>query len=104
MKILAMEHELSGSTREQFQSHAQEEARVAWDLYQSGTIRELYFRADQHTAVLVLECVSMDEAAGALANLPFVREGLIGFDLIPLTPYSGFSRLFKGEMTVAVER
>jgi muconolactone delta-isomerase len=95
MKILAFEHELPGATREQFQRCAKEEARQAWDLYQAGVIRELYFRADQHTAVLVLESASTDEAAANLSKLPFVREGLINFELIPLSAYSGFARLFN---------
>ena len=96
MKILALEHELPGAVSEAFQRHAQAEARRAWELHQAGLIRELYFRADQSTAVLVLECASTDEAASILAELPYVREGLIAFDLIPLKAYPGFARLFKG--------
>jgi hypothetical protein len=46
-------------------------------------------------AVLVLECASTDEASKILAQLPFVREGLIAFDLIPLKAYPGFARLFN---------
>lgn len=95
MKILAFERELPGASAEQFRQFAKEEARTAWGLYQSGAIRELYFRADQHTAVLVLENESNAAAAAVLANLPFVREGLICFDLVPLQAYSGFERLFK---------
>ncbi len=97
MKILAFERELPSATPEQFQRYAIEEAHTAWELYQSGAIRELYFRADQHTAVLVLENDSTDEAATILAALPFVRQGLITFDLIPLTAYSGFARLFGSD-------
>jgi muconolactone delta-isomerase len=104
VKILAMERELPGAASEQFQRFGKDEARAAWELHQRGVIRELYFRADQHTAVLVLECASTDEAADALANLPFVREGLICFDLIPLTAYSGFSRLFEVESAAREEK
>ena len=95
MKILALEHECPGATSEAFQRFAQEEAFKAWDLHQAGTIRELYFRADQSSAVLVLECESLDEALSMLATLPFVREELISFELIPLRAYPGFERLFK---------
>jgi len=95
MKILALERELQGATHAVFELHAQDEAHKAWELYQAGLIRELFFRADQSTAVLVLECDSTDEAANILAGLPFVREGLITFDLIPLVAYPGFERLFK---------
>jgi hypothetical protein len=97
MKILAFEHENPGASTEQFQSYAQEEARQVWELYQAGIIREPYFRADRRTAVLVLECESTEEAEAALADLPYVREGLINFELIPLTAYSGFARLFNNE-------
>lgn len=97
MKILAIEHELPGAVAEDFQRHAKEEARQAWDLHQAGLIRELYFRADRSEAVLVLECASIEEAERTLRELPFVREGLIAFELIPLKAYPGFERLFTGE-------
>jgi muconolactone delta-isomerase len=95
MKILAIERELPGATPEAFQRHAQAEARKAWELHQAGSIRELYFREDQSTAVLVLECDSTEAAKNILAELPFVREGLIEFELIPLKAYPGFARLFQ---------
>ena len=94
MKILALEKELPEATSEGFKRFAIDEARQAWELHQVGLIRELYFRLDQQTAVLILECDSSDEAASILATLPYVREGLIAFDLIPLKAYPGFARLF----------
>jgi muconolactone delta-isomerase len=95
MKILALEHELPGATAEQFQQHANDEARKVWELYQSGVIRELYFRADKNEAVLVLECASVIEAQEILASLPFVQSGLISFEVLPLKAYPGFARLFE---------
>jgi len=96
MKILALETEVPDTTAEQFATHLAAEARRAWELHQAGVIRELYFRADREEAVLVLESASLEEARGALATLPLVRAGLIGFDLIPLRAYPGFERLFAG--------
>ena len=69
MKILALEVE--GASAEQFKPYLEAEARRAWDLYQSGVIREIFFRADRSEAIL------------------------IRFDIIPLVPYPGFARLFK---------
>ena len=94
MKILALEVEKPGMTAADFQPHLKAEAQRAWDLQQAGLIRELYFRADQHTAVLVLECPTLEDARGALNTLPLVEHGLIAFQLIPLKPYDGFARLF----------
>jgi hypothetical protein len=95
MKILAIERGLSGATAAKFQEHLDDEALAAWHLYQSGVIRELYFRADQNTAVLTLECEDVVEAEAALATLPLVRAGLISFELVPLIAYPGFGRLFR---------
>ena len=67
----------------------------AWELYQQGIVRELYFRQDRAEAVLVLECKDTKEASKAIGSLPLVKEGLISFELIPLVPYSGFGRLFN---------
>ena len=85
---------MSGVTAEQFAPHLRSEASRAWELHQAGVIRELYFDAERHTAVLILECADAGEAERVLSTLPLVEQGLITFDVIPLLPYSGFARLF----------
>lgn len=95
MKILAIEKEKPGVRAEDFQPHLAAEAARAWELYQAGIIRELYFDADRHCAVLMLECTDAGEAREVLSTLPLVEEGLIEFEIIPLVPYSGFARLFR---------
>ena len=94
MKILALEKELPGIPDSAFEPHLRDEALRAWQLYQEGTVRELYFRSDWRGAVLVLECSDVAAAEAALATLPLVRHGLIEFDLVPLRAYPGFERLF----------
>jgi hypothetical protein len=94
MKILAIEEPNPIATDDDFTPHLTAEATRAWELHQSGVIRELYFRADREEAVLILECASLDDAQAALATLPLVAEGLIRFTLIPLRAYPGFARLF----------
>ena len=95
MKIIALEREIPGTASEQFNPYLKAEAEKVWQFYQSGLIRELYFRQDQTTAVLVLECDDLQAARAALDELPLVRAGLIEFVLIPLMPYPGFGRLFN---------
>jgi hypothetical protein len=94
MKILAIEKEVPGVPDGAFEPLLEVEAAAAWALHQQGVIRELYFRADRHEAVLVLECTDVDEARRRLAELPLVQAGLIDFELLPLVPYDGFARLF----------
>ncbi len=95
MKILALEHEAPGLSGEDFQPYLKDEAAYTWKLHLAGVIRELYFHADQHTAVLVLECTGVEEASQVLARLPLVQAKLITFEIIPLVAYPGFARLFK---------
>jgi muconolactone delta-isomerase len=96
MKILALEKDLPGVSESRFTSEIlKEEAARAWQLHQSGAIRELYFRADRDAAILILECTSVDEARAVLSTLPLVRDKLIDFDVIPLAAYPGFARLFQ---------
>lgn len=96
MKILALERPVTGVKDSQLTENLLcEEAAKAWELYQSGVLRELYFHKDRHEAVLVLECGSESDARRQLAELPLVRAGMIHFEVIPLIPYPGFSRLFE---------
>lgn len=94
MKILAMEIETGSAKPEQFAPHLKAEAKRVWELTQTGIIREIYFRSDRSEAVLILECANADEARETLGTFPLVKAELIRFDIIPLVPYSGFSRLF----------
>ncbi len=95
MKILAIEREVPGVEESEYTPFLKQEAAMVWELYQAGVIRELYFRQDQTSAVLMLECEDVNDARDALNSLPLMREGLITFDIIPLRAYPGFSRLFS---------
>jgi hypothetical protein len=89
MKILAIEKEIPGHTDDDFKPHAKAEAAKVWEPYQAGIFRELYFRQDRSEAVLVLECVDIEEANDVLNTLPLVKAELITFDVIPLEPVGG---------------
>jgi muconolactone delta-isomerase len=95
MRIIALEKEKPDFSAEDFRPHLKAEARRAWELYQAGIIREIYFQADVSEAVLILECADVNEAGAVLATLPLVKARLITFDIIPLRPYEGFARLFE---------
>jgi hypothetical protein len=94
MKFLALERESPDATAEAFRPLLKDKARAVWELQQSCALREIYFNADQHTAVLVLECSDIETARQLLTALPLVQSGLITFDVIPLVPYDGYARLF----------
>lgn len=92
MKILALEKECEGKTEEEFQKYSEAEAMQVWHLYKSEKIREIYFRGNQKSAVIILECKDSEEAKEILSSLPLVKNKLIYFEIIPLIPYPGFER------------
>ena len=94
MKVLAIEKEMPGVADADYQPWLEAEARKAWELHQEGLIRELYF-TDDHFAVLVLEARDKVHAREIVDQLPLVQQKLIDFDLLALTAYPGFARLFK---------
>ena len=95
MKILALERELKEVPEEKRKKILQSEAERVWELHQQDIFREIYFHREQKTAVLILECKDEQEANEVLDTLPLVDAGYITFELIPLVPYPGFSRLFN---------
>ena len=97
MKVLAIERDTPGAAVDQFAPLLKPEAIKVWELYQAGTIREMYFDRDRHAAVLMLECETVEAARQVLDALPLVKAGLIVFEIMPLVAYSGFARLFAGE-------
>lgn len=95
MRIIAIEKDLNSVPQENRESILREEAHAVWGLYQRSIIREIYLHRDRPQAILILECSSENEAADLLNSLPLVEKGYTTFDIIPLVPYPGFSRLFK---------
>ena len=96
MKILAIEKDVKGVKEKDFTKEILEkEAQRAWELYQKGIFREMYFTAESRFAVLIIEVESKREAAKILDTLPLVKKKLIAFEIHPLVPYDGFKRLFK---------
>lgn len=94
MKILALEKTKGGVTARDFKPYLVKEAKKVWELQQSDIIREIYFNNEKN-AVLILECADINEAEYILNELPLVEKKLISFKLMSLSPYPGFSRLFK---------
>ena len=95
MRVLALAHDLVDDDDARFAELRPAEARMVWELGQADVLREIYFRADFPSAVLLFEVPGVAAAREAVDRLPFVAAGLIEFDLIPLMPYPGFAQLFR---------
>jgi len=96
MRVLAIGRPRDGAGPDDIARYAREEMRALWQLYRDGVVREMY-SPGRPGAVLVLETVARQEAEAALACLPLVTGGLIGFELIELHPFSAFEVLFADQ-------
>ena len=96
MKILVLPKPIEGVSREEMLQHADAEIRAVWNLYAQGICREMYTRVNEPgRVVLVFEAETVEAAKDALATLPFAQLHLIDFDVIPLAPFVGLTRLFQ---------
>ncbi|MBI9038477.1 MAG: hypothetical protein JEY97_10120 [Bacteroidales bacterium] len=94
MKILAIEKELKTVDWENESQILIEEAKSAYRMVLSGSLREIYFTENKN-AVLILECKDKIVAKQFLDKLPLVKKEIIDFEIIELLPYTGFSRLMN---------
>lgn len=96
MKFLAFEIENPDAAAADFWPHLKDEAMKVLQFQQSGIIREIYFTAEFHTAVIIIEAEDKNAAENYLSQLPLVKNNLISFEVHTLLPYDGFDRLSDG--------
>jgi len=94
MKILAIEKEIEGAEWDNPEKLLEQEAQHVFQLYLSGSLREIYFSEDKN-AVLILEANDRKTAETLLNDLPLVKSGMIKFDVLELRPYTGYERILK---------
>jgi hypothetical protein len=92
MKLLAIEKELKSIEEDIKPALLKEEAKVVLELHNNGFIKEIYFN-EEHCAVIILECESIESAKNALNKLPLFNKGYISFNIMALNSYTGFDRL-----------
>jgi hypothetical protein len=96
MKLLCLDVPQPGASLEKYQPHLVDEARHAWQMYKGGMIRDIYFRQDRPGVAIIAEAESVAAARKALADFPLAKAGLIGWDVIPLGPFTNWEALFAG--------
>lgn len=94
MKIIAIEKELKSLSGDSAAEVYKNEARRVYSLYLDDVLREIYL-TEEHCAILVLECESINAAKQLLNTLPLVQSDAIAFDVHELRPYRGYSRLIQ---------
>lgn len=103
MRYLCLSHRLPGAEAAEIAALLRDEARAVWDLYAEGIAREAHLDRRAGKGVLMLECADDDAVMRALARLPLVARGLIGFDIHPLSPFANLALLFAEPTTKSRE-
>lgn len=94
MKFLCLDVPKPGASMEAYQPHMMDEARHGWQMYTGGIIRDIYFRQDRPGVAIIAEVESVEAAKAALAEFPLAKAGLIGWEVIPLGPFTNWELLF----------
>lgn len=94
MKLLCLDIPQPGATMEKCAPHMADEARHVWQMYKGGTIRDIYYRTDRPGVAIIAEAESVETAKAALAECPLAKAGLIGWEVIPLGPFTNWETLF----------
>lgn len=94
MKMLCLDIPQPGATMEKYAPYMQDEARHGWQLYKGGFVRDIYFRQDRPGVAIIAEADSVEAARAQLMQFPLAKAGLIGWDVIPLGPFTNWESLF----------
>lgn len=103
MKILAIDTVREDASPDVIRANFLKEVAHTIKMYLADVVREVYFRQDRSGTVMVLEAPSVEEARTLIDTLPLVRQGQIGFELIPLGPYVPLGLLIEEADSLAGE-
>jgi uncharacterized protein YciI len=60
------------------------ETRGVQALRDRGVIEQLYLRLDGAASYVIVEAASLEEAQAAFEQLPFIKNGVLEFELFPV--------------------
>ena len=69
------------------------EQLAVWKGVAEGAVRAVHGLQEGAGAVLEMETLTVDEARRFVASLPYVEEGLLDVQLVPLKPFPAFEAL-----------
>ena len=75
---------------EKFSKYADEEARMAIQLFKDEFIRELYSIKGGKGACMIVEADTEEQITHKLSKLPFVKNNYLDIQIFEVKPYRGF--------------
>jgi hypothetical protein len=95
MKFIILVSRKTGADMTQAAALQQEEVRVIWGMHKAGFVRSMNLRADQPGMVAEVEAADIEEVKRQMLTLPMEKAGLMDYQIIPLTPFTGYELLWK---------
>ena len=95
MKVLALEKSSKDVDWSGYDTLLKEEAHAVHECYVQSIIREIYFNEEEKCSHHSGSEETKPKHNIVCLNCPFVRAGVIAFDLTELHPYSGFQRILS---------
>ena len=71
-------------------------AKVVWDLYTQGLIREMFVREDDRGTVFIAEAPDAVTIRDALAAAPLIQSGQVTGEIVGLKPFVPLATAFTG--------
>ncbi len=69
-------------------------AKIVWDLYVAGMIREMYVREDNRGTVFIAEADDVVSVRDALAATPLIQSGQVVGEIVGLAPFAPLATAF----------
>ncbi len=69
-------------------------AKVVWELYVAGMIREMYVREDNRGTVFIAEADDVTSIRDALAATPLIQTGQVVGEIVGLMPFAPLATAF----------
>jgi hypothetical protein len=95
MKVMAIATKTAAWTPEQFDKQIPHEAAHTLQLYLDGKVEQFWLR-EKVGPIFLMNVESLDDARATLNALPFVSEGLMTYEFMPVGPLAPLGRLIQG--------
>jgi hypothetical protein len=96
VKVFAIASATSALTPDKLQQHLPNEVPATLKLYLDGKVEQFWFR-ENAGPIFLMETESIEQAKATLDALPLVADGLMSYELIPVTPLRPLGLLIQGK-------
>ena len=96
MKFLITISPRQGADLATIQKTSAGSAKVVWDLYTKGMIREMFLREDDRGTIFIAEADDAVTIRDALAAAPLIQSGQVTGEIIGLKPFAPLATAFEG--------